>query len=475
MKFTPSIPLAPSPAGAWRVLVLFSMALILGFSSQAFAATTNLSDKGVSEHPDVSFTLQTHIGSKGMTFLGVSDHIDGVDNPTLHVPLNSVVQITLIDGDGAEHDIAIPKFNVLSNHVVGARASTVVVFRADKAGRFYYFCTLPGHRQAGMQGVLVVGNPAPNQAEQAPTASIVREPADIPPPVGTRAPKHLTFRLTTEEVTATLAPHTTYTYWTFSGKVPGPMLRARVGDSITVVLKNPKSSHMIHSIDLHAVTGPGGGASVMQVPPGEERSFTFKALVPGAFVYHCATPMVAEHIANGMFGLIVIEPAGGLPTVDHEYYVMQNEIYTTKPFGFTGHQEFDVQRLLDEQPTYFVLNGAVGALTQEHPMHAKVGQSVRVFFGDAGPDFTSSLHMIGAIFKNAYAWGSFENPPLHGIQTISVPPGGATVVEVEPQVPGKYILLDHAISRVEKGLAGFLLVTGPGNPAIFHAGPAADK
>jgi len=450
-------------------LIWTGIGLAVACSSAALAASSNLTDKGVTSHPDVSFTLMTNVGTNGMTFRGVGDAIDGVDNPTLKVPLNTVVQITLIDGDGSEHDISIPAFNVLSNHVIGKRASTVVVFRADTAGRYDYFCTLPGHRQAGMQGTLVIGNTPP--VAQAPAAaSIVLDPADVPLPVGARAPKHLAFHLQAEEVTANLAPQTTYTYWTFDGKVPGPMLRARVGDSITIYLKNPNTSHMIHSIDLHAVTGPGGGASVMQVPPGEERSFTFKALVPGVFVYHCATPMVAEHIANGMFGLIVIEPAGGLPKVDHEYYVMQSEIYTTQPYGFIGHQQFDVQRLLDEQPTYFVLNGAVGALTQDYPLHAKVGESVRIFFGDAGPDFTSSLHMIGEIFKNVYAWGSFENPPLHGLQTISVPPGGAAMVEVRPKVPGKYIILDHAISRMEKGLAGYMLVTGPADPSIFHAG-----
>jgi len=451
-----------------RSLIWASIGFAIACSGATFAASSNLTDKGVNSHPDVSFTLITNVGTNGMTFRGVGDAFDGVDNPTLKVPLNSVVQITLIDGDGSEHDISIPAFKVLSNHVVGKRASTVVVFRADTAGRFDYFCTLPGHRQAGMQGILVVGN-APPAAQTPSAASIVMNPSDVPPPIGARSPKHLTFHLEAEEVKGNLAPQTTYTYWTFDGKVPGPMLRARVGDSITISLKNPNTSNMIHSIDLHAVTGPGGGASVMQVPPGEERSFTFKALVPGVFVYHCATPMVAEHIANGMFGLIVIEPAGGLSKVSHEYYVMQSEIYTTQAYGFIGHQQFDVQRLLDEQPTYFVMNGAVGALTQDYPLHAKVGESVRIFFGDAGPDFTSSLHMIGEIFKNVYAWGSFENPPLHGIQTISVPPGGAAMVEVTPEVPGKYILLDHAISRMEKGLAGYLLVTGPEDKSIFHA------
>jgi nitrite reductase (NO-forming) len=268
-----------------------------------------------------------------------------------------------------------------------------------------------------------------------------------------------------------LADGTSFTYWTFNGKVPGPFLRVRVGDSVEVHLKNSPDSRMIHSVDFHAVTGPGGGATVMQVPPGEERSFTFRALNPGLFVYHCATPMVAEHIANGMYGMILVEPEGGLPQVDREFYVMQGEIYTEASFGQQGHQEFSVAKLLAEQPEYFVLNGAVGALTTEHPLKAAVGQRIRIYFGVGGPNFVSSFHIIGEILDRVYDQGSLTSPPLTNAQTTLVPPGGATVVELDLQVPGRYILVDHALSRVERGLAGFLTVEGSENPDIYRAGP----
>ena len=179
----------------------------------------------------------------------------------------------------------------------------------------------------------------------------------MPPPIGNRAPQTVRVDLITVELEGRLAEGTTFGYWTFNGKVPGPFLRVRVGDTVEVHLKNAADSSMIHSVDFHAATGPGGGAAATQVDPGHEKSFKFKALVPGLYVYHCATPMVAHHIANGMYGLILVEPEGGLPPVDHEFYVMQGEIYTEAAFGQRGSQEFSVEKLLNERPEYFVFNG----------------------------------------------------------------------------------------------------------------------
>ena len=451
--------------------------LLLACAQNVSAASSNLPDKpAVTYHPDVRITLKTNIGPKGMTFLGVGDGFDGMDNPTLKVPEGAVVQITLIDGDGVEHNVAVPDFNAHSDHVLAKDASAVIVFRADKSGTFPYYCELPGHRQAGMEGKLEVGAPA--AAPAAPQVpDISRDPADLPAPIGARAPQDLRVDLTTVEVKGRLTDGASYNFWTFNGKVPGPMLRARVGDTIELHLKNDAASHMIHSVDLHAVLGPGGGAAVLQVPPGQEKSIRFKAAVPGLFVYHCATPMVANHIANGMYGMILVEPAGGLSKVDHEFYVMQGEIYTTAAFGQQGDLEFDVQKLLDERPEYFVLNGSVGALTKLHPMHSKVGETVRIFFGVGGPNFTSSFHVIGEIFDHVYELGGLTSPPLQGIQTVSVAPGGAVVVDFRTQVPGRYMLVDHALSRMERGLMGFIMVDGPDNPDLYHTDypPAANS
>lgn len=420
--------------------------------------------------PNVTFILQTGIAEGRLAFIGKGGTIDGKSNPDLQVKLGDVVQIILINGEGAEHNIAFPDFNVVSDHVVGKGASSVIVFRAGKEGEFIYYCTLPGHREAGMEGKILVKREI---AITPPLAvSISRDPADIPPPIEKRPPKLVRVDLETVETEGKLSDGATYTYWTFNGKVPGPFIRIRVGDTVEVHIRNNKNSVMLHSVDFHAVTGPGGGTVFTQVSPGDEKVFTFKALNPGLFVYHCATPMVANHISNGMYGLILVEPEGGLPPVDREFYVMQGELYTKEPFGHRGHQEFSVEKLLAETPEYLVFNGAIGALTQEHPLKAKVGETVRIFFGVGGPNLTSSLHMIGEIFDRVYNQASFTSAPLTNVQTTVVPPGGAVIVEFKLEVPGRYILVDHAISRMERGLMGFLIVEGPPNPAVFHEGKA---
>lgn len=310
---------------------------------------------------------------------------------------------------------------------------------------------------------------APKQAP-----SIARTPTDLPAPIGHRAPILIRVDLEAVEVEGQLADGTTYTYLTFNGQVPGPFLRVRIDDTVELHLKNRATSQLTHSIDLHAVTGPGGGAVLTQAPPGEEKVFTFKAIKPGLFVYHCATAMIAEHIAGGMYGMILVEPKEGLPRVDREFYVMQGEVYTHQPFGEYGLQRLDRNKLLAEAPEYVVLNGAVGALTKEHPLQAKVGETLRIFFGVGGPNLISSFHVIGEHLDRVYDQASLTSPPVTTVQTTLVAPGGAAVVELKVEVPGRFLLVDHALSRLERGLLGFLQVEGAAQPDLFHEG-GADK
>ena len=316
---------------------------------------------------------------------------------------------------------------------------------------------------------------ASSQSSQPKAADIARDPSDLPPPVGNRPAGVVHVTLTAREVVGELdaASRTTYRYWTFNGKVPGPFIRVRQGDTVVVTLQNDKNDTMVHSIDLHAALGPGGGAVLSQVPPGQSKTFSFEATTPGLFVYHCGTPMVAEHIANGMYGLILVEPAGGLPHADHEYYVMQGEIYTTAPRGKSGLQQFSNTNLTQETPEYYVYNGSVDATSGQYPLRADVGESVRIFFGNAGPNATASEHMIGEIFTNVYALGSLMSPPMADVQTTTVPPGGAAILEMKASMPGKFTMMDHAMSRMEKGLLAVLDVKGSTNSALMHAGPTA--
>ena len=416
--------------------------------------------------PDARYTLRTGIAEGRMVYIGEGGEIEGKANPVLTAIEGQVVQLTLINGEGAEHDIVFPDQNTTSPRVTGKGASTTIAFRADKSGDFVYFCSVPGHRLAGMQGqFLVTPRPPPQTVVE---ADISREPADVPPPIGKRDPQTVRVDLLSVELEGRLAEGTTFGYWTFNGKVPGPLIRVRVGDTVDIHLKNSADSSMIHSVDFHAATGPGGGAAALQVDPGQEKSMTWKALVPGLYVYHCATPMVAEHIANGMYGMILVEPEGGMPPVDREFYVMQGEIYSDMPYGQRGSAEFSVEKLLNERPEYFVFNGSVGALSRLHPLQAKVGETVRIFFGVGGPNYTSSFHVIGEIFDKVYMLGGLQTPPLEGIQTVSVAPGGAVITEFKTQVPGNYTLVDHALARAERGLSGILSVEGPPNPEIYN-------
>lgn len=312
---------------------------------------------------------------------------------------------------------------------------------------------------------------------QTQTVDIVRDPADVPPAVGDRKPGVVQVTLAAEEVVGTLDPSagTTYRYWTFNGKVPGPMIRVRQGDTVEVTLHNDANSHMAHSVDFHAALGPGGGAAFTQAVPGQSKTFTFQATTPGLFVYHCGTPMIAEHIANGMYGLILVEPEGALAPVDHEYYVMQGEIYTSAAKGKTGMQQFSDAKLMEESPEYFVFNGAVDALTKTHAMAAKVGETVRVFFGDAGPNATSSLHVVGEIFTRDYLLGSLTSPPLTSVQTASVSPGAAAILEFKASIPGQFPMMDHAMARMAKGLMATFEISGAENATLMHAGPALDS
>lgn len=297
--------------------------------------------------------------------------------------------------------------------------------------------------------------------------SIVRDPSDLPAAVGNRGPRRVKVDLETIEVTGKLNDGATYRFWTFNGKVPGPFVRVRVGDIVEVHLKNRDDSTMMHNVDFHAVLGPGGGAKATEAGAGETRGFEFKAMHPGLFVYHCAVMPAAQHISNGMYGLILVEPEGGLPKVDHEFYVMQGELYTKNKFGAKGEQQEDYDKLINERPEYFTFNGSVGALTVEKPLKAKVGDTSRVFFGVGGPNFSSSFHIIGTVFGRVYPYASLTSTPLTDVQTVTVAPGGAVVVELKTPVPGKFILVDHSLSRVEKGLAGILQVEGEPNLALF--------
>ncbi|MFA5862843.1 MAG: multicopper oxidase domain-containing protein [Candidatus Thermoplasmatota archaeon] len=358
-------------------------------------------------------------------------------------------------------------------------------FTFTKAGTYTYYCVPHSSMGSdglhkGMVGTVIVGTggsttqtTSQSSAPQAPsnvTTTVV--PSAIAPKLMTAGPDgYVHVDLAAKEVTALLADGVSYPFWTFNGTVPGPMIRIKEGDLVMLTLRNDATSLHPHSIDLHAVTGPGGGAAVTQSNPGATTSFTFKAINPGLFVYHCASPHIPDHIANGMYGLILVEPKEGLPIVDKEFYVVQGEAYTSGKLGDKGDLFFSPEKVLAETPDWFFFNGKAAALTGEGALHANVNDTVRIFFG-VGGFVPSSFHLIGEVFDRVYLDGN--GPPTFNRQTIMVPAAGDAMIEFKVDYPGSYTLVDHTLSRtIDRGAVGSLIVSGWADPTIFNGTTSA--
>jgi len=299
-----------------------------------------------------------------------------------------------------------------------------------------------------------------------PIHAVLTSPPKVPPPTHRKAPAKVIVELEVIEKEMPISEGVTYTFWTFGGTVPGSFIRIRQGDTVEFHLKNNPNNKMPHNIDLHGVTGPGGGAASSFTAPGHESQFTFKALNQGIYVYHCATAPVGMHVANGMYGLILIEPPEGLPVVDHEYYVMQGDFYTTGKYREKGAQPFDMEKAIDEKPTYVLFNGAEGSLTGDKALTAKTNETVRLFVGNGGPNLVSSFHVIGEIFDRVQQEGGTH--PQENVQTTLIPAGGAAIVQFHTEVPGSYVLVDHSIFRAfNKGALAILKVDGAEDKAIY--------
>jgi nitrite reductase (NO-forming) len=306
------------------------------------------------------------------------------------------------------------------------------------------------------------------------TDRVAADPADVPDPISRSESTHHDITLTTEEVVAEIEAGVTFSYMTFDGQVPGPMIRVRQGDTVSLTLENPPESQMGHNVDFHAVYGTGGGAVATTAAPGEANGMEFQARYPGAYIYHCAVTNLDYHISSGMFGMIVVEPPEGLPPVDKEFYLGQHEIYTDKGVGESGHHGFSFENMANEQPTYVVFNGEKYPFTPDRygTLSVEQGERVRVFLVDGGPNYSSNFHPIGNVWSKGYRDGSLEPPIEKHLQTAKVPPGSCFVGEMETPVPERIKLVDHALSRVaRRGLLAEIDVAGEERPEIFDPNP----
>jgi nitrite reductase (NO-forming) len=333
---------------------------------------------------------------------------------------------------------------------------------------------------AAMAAVAVVSGcsrasePAATETVQGEEVAVLTDAPNVPPPITRTHPTKIIVNLEVLEVVKPLSDGVNYTFWTFGGSVPGKFIRVREGDEVEFNLNNHPSSRMPHNIDLHAVTGPGGGAAASLTAPGHASKFSFKAINPGLYVYHCATAPVGMHVANGMYGLILVEPKAGLPRVDREYYVMQSEFYTSGKYGEAGLQPFSMEKAVEEDADYVVFNGSVGAMTGDNALKAATGETVRLYLGNGGPNLVSSFHVIGEIFDRVLHEGG-TGMVNNNVQTTLIPAGGSTVVEFKLEVPGTFIMVDHSIFRAfNKGALAMINVEGPANTVVY-SGKQADE
>lgn len=385
---------------------------------------------------------------------------------------------------------------------------------------------------------------------------------NVPSFISRTMPETVVVRFEAKEFVGALADGKQYKFWSFNGTVPGPMIRVRLGDTVELHLSNHLSSEFPHNIDIHAVNGPGGGAFVSLVAPGEERIFRFKTLHPGLYIYRCTSPVpsIEAHIANGMYGLLLVEPKHGFPRVDHEFYIFESEFYaqdsdpsfvfnTTKALPedvsslnnlpekylsgpglgkktveelekeleeiqeATAEKELDVltkeekgikeenileevrssmdrlinqavdsnyedrdrvlelslEKALSDQPDYVVFNGRQRALLGENALKVNVGDKVRIFFGNIGPNGSASFHINGEIFDQVYLEGAVNGIVNKNVQTTLVPSSGTTIVEFTIDIPGDYFLVDDRIFRLNKGAIGLITAVGDNKPEIFES------
>lgn len=303
--------------------------------------------------------------------------------------------------------------------------------------------------------------------------TIAADPTDIPPPIKRKRPKTVEVEIECKELVGELEDGTKFFYMTFGGQVPAPMIRVRQGDTVILTLTSAEENEMLHNIDLHAVYGTGGGADATFVTPGSSATIKFKAMYPGAFIYHCAVPAMDQHISSGMYGIILVEPEEGLSDVDHEFYIGQNEVYIQGNTGDKGMQDFSFEKMEREDADYVLLNGEKGALTEGGsigPMRVKKGETARIFFVNGGPNLTSNFHPIGNVFTKAWREGAIASNPERFVQTMTVGPGSCGIFEMEFPVPSTIHLVDHALSRVEyKGMGGDIIVEGEEDKDIYDA------
>jgi nitrite reductase (NO-forming) len=395
----------------------------------------------------------------------------GFTPATLDVPAPGKYEVKLVNTGAAVHDITFATGETVTAQP-GATASLTVDI---PAGGTTFLCSIPGHAAAGMTGgVVVTGDAAPSPSMDpndhggpAPATDVQPDPA-APAPVlfDPAAPKALSgtvhdVDLVITEQDMTVADGFVQNVWTFGGTVPGPVIRVHVGDTIRVHLKNPKENQLSHSIDFHA-SQVAWNDEMRSILPGEELIYEWKAEYAGVWMYHCGTAPTLHHIANGMYGMVIVEPKGGLPPVDNEFALVQSEWY----LGPQG-QPSDLTKASAAAPApdFVVFNGVANQY-KDHPITVGTGERNRIFVLDAGPSVDSSFHIVGTIFDTVIREGvhlAKGNDGSWGSQAMDLAPAQGGIVEFTTAEDGMYPIVTHAFNLVGRGALG-LIQAGDGDP-----------
>ena len=408
-------------------------------------------------------------GSGGVLGTIELDAIDiAYEQPHVMVPKAGKYEVKLVNKGTIGHDVTFAD----GTQVVAAAGETKTVEVTVPAAGITFKCSVPGHADAGMHGEIMVEGATPSanpddHGGPAPSSDVTADPNAAPYTLyPAKAPALLPgtthdITLTIEEKLMTVAPGFVQAVWTFNGTVPGPVIRVKVGDTVNIHLVNPATSKLSHSIDFHA-SQVAWNDEMLSIKPGEEKLYVWHADYAGVWMYHCGTAPALHHIANGMYGMVIVEPKDGLPKVDAEFAVVQSEWYLGpqgEPASLTKASSGN------PAPDYVVFNGVANQY-KDHPLEVGTGDRVRVFVLDAGPNIDSSFHVVGTIFSSVTKEGIHlvrGNDGNWGSQAMDLAPAQGGIVEFVMPEDGLYPMVTHAFNFVGRGALG-LFQAGDGDP-----------
>jgi len=396
----------------------------------------------------------------------------GFKPATLSVDTVGDYEVKLVNTGSILHDITFPDGTKIEAQA-GKTASAVVTVPAEGLS---FICSIPGHADAGMKGTISVkGTAAGGDSHGGPAPATDVQPNPDAPKYVPRDPKAPALLpgdthdidLVIEEKLMTVADGFSQAVWTFggtapgSGSIPGPVIRVKLGDLVRIHLKNPATSKLPHSVDFHSSL-VAWNDEMTSINPGEEKLYEFKAQYAGVWMYHCGTAPALHHIANGMYGMMIVEPKGGLEKVDQEFAIVQSEWY----LGPQGEPASLTKAAAAAPAPDFVLFNGVANQYKDSPIQIATGKRVRLFILDAGPSIDSSFHIVGTIFDRVIKEGvelAVGNAGGFGSQAVDLSPAQGAMVEFTMAEDGLYPIVTHAFNFVGRGALG-LFKAGDGDP-----------